>query len=73
MANFKVIWEIELYANNHTDAAKIALKWIQDWTSSAHQFYVQESGCTKVYSVDLNEGDESAELPVTDYVPLINM
>jgi len=71
MKRFKISWEIELDAETPLDAAKEAQKWIQskgnDW-----QYYVQEDGQNKdIFSVDLQEEDEDAVLPVKDYKPMI--
>lgn len=70
MANFKVVWEIELDAENHLAAAKEAQEWMKakgtDWT-----FYVQKENETDIVSVDLMEEDEDAVLPVHKYEPLI--
>jgi len=71
MANFKVVWEIELEAKNPLEAAKKAQKWLQskgdDW-----QFYVQNDETKEISSVDLAEEDEDAVLPVDDYKPIID-
>ena len=72
MAEFKVVWEIQLDAENPLDAAKKAQEWQKDYENEATQFYVQKDGEKEVFSVDLNEDDEDAVLPVDKYVPLID-
>lgn len=72
MKTFKVVWEIQLDANDPLDAAKIALKWIQG-SSQAHQFYVQEEDSKELFSVDLDEEDHDTVLPVNVYIPLIDL
>ena len=70
---FKVVWEIELEAENPLEAAKKAQNWMQDKDSLCQQFYVQQEGFEDVLaSVDLLEEDEDAVLPVTEYKPLIS-
>ena len=68
MANFKIAWEIELEATDPLTAAKEAQKWMRkdDW-----QFYVQNTETNEIHSVDLQEPDEDAVLPVVAYFPLI--
>jgi hypothetical protein len=68
MANFKVVFEIEVDANNPLAAAKEAQKWLRndDW-----QYYVQNCKTHEVFSVDLQEEDEDAVLPVKEYHPII--
>lgn len=73
MKTFKIVWEIELDANNPLDAAKTALNWIQEQSSQAHQFYVQEENSKELFSVDLDEEDQDAVLPVKEYLPLIDL
>lgn len=73
MPNFKIVWDIELEAKSPLEAAKEAQRWLQskgnDWS-----YYVQEEGKSKpIFSVDLQEEDENAVLPVTEgeYKPMI--
>lgn len=70
MANFKIVWEMELEASTPLEAAKEAQKWMQDPTAN-WQFYVQKDHSKEVFSVDLDEEDEDAVLPVTEYHPII--
>ncbi len=73
MPEFKVVWEIQLSADNPLEAAKKALGWLQDKDSICNQFYVQQEGFEDVIaSVDLSEEDCDAVLPVTEYKPLIS-
>ena len=71
MAQFKVVWEIQLEADSPLEAAKLAQEIQQDKNSSATMYYVQEDEKKEVFSVDLLEDDEDAVLP-TDYVPMID-
>lgn len=68
MANFKVVWEIDIEASNPLEAAKTAQNWMRkdDW-----QFYVQNDSTKEIYSVDLQEEDSDAVLPVNQYIPEI--
>ena len=77
MAIFKVVYEIEVEAENPLEAAKTTLEYIQDNSGLAQQFYVQEESDDEVkpiFSVDLNEEDEDAvlEIPTIMYIPLIS-
>lgn len=71
MAQFKVVWEIQLEANSPLEAAKTAREWQLDKDSSATMYYVQEDEKKEVFSVDLLEDDEDAVLPI-DYVSMID-
>ena len=68
MANYKIVWEIELEADNPLEAAKTAMEWIKD---GSQQFYVQDTDTMKLSSVDLAEDGEDAVLPANEYMPLI--
>lgn len=67
---YKVVWEIsELDAKNPLQAAKTAQNWIKQ---EAQQYYVQDQETNEIFSVDLQEEDEDAVLPVTgEYIPEI--
>lgn len=71
MAIFKVCWEIQLDAENPLEAAKLANKWLQENDNSAVQYYVQQDETKEIFSVDLDEDDEDAVLPIKDYTPII--
>ena len=71
MATFKVVFEIEVEAPNHLKAAKKIQKWM-DEGDQKWQFYVQKDGSKIVKSVDLQEDDSVAVLPVETYHPMIN-
>jgi hypothetical protein len=71
MATFKVVWEIQIEANNALHAAKIAQDWQRDIRGEANQFYVQQEDKKEVVSVDLDEEDCDAVLPVSVYHALI--
>ncbi len=70
MANFKVVWDIEVNAETPLEAAKQAQQWMQR-TDSNWQFYIQEEGKKEIFDVDLEEEDENAVLPVKNYIPMI--
>jgi hypothetical protein len=70
MAQFKVVWDIELDAESPLEAAKEAQRWMQD-SDANWQFYVQEEGKSEIFNIDLEEEDEDAVLPVENYEPLI--
>ena len=70
MAQFKVVMEITVGAETPLEAAKTVQKWLQD-PQSKWQYYVQKVGDKKIDSVDLDEEDEDAVLPVKDYEPMI--
>lgn len=68
MARFKIVWEIELEAESPLEAAKEAQRWTRhdDW-----QYYVQNTTSNEIFSVDLQEEDEDAVIPVEKYEPII--
>jgi hypothetical protein len=68
MANFRVVLEIEVDASCPLVAAQEVQRWLRtdDW-----QYYVQNRESKQVFSVDLQEEDEDAVLPVEKYIPLI--
>jgi hypothetical protein len=70
MANFRIVWEIELDSSNPLAAAVQAQRWMRanDW-----QFYVQNSETKELFSVDLSEEPEDAVIPVPlkEYIPII--
>jgi hypothetical protein len=70
MTTFKVVHEIKVEANNPLQAAKTVQNWM-DMGDINWQFYVQRENGKKVYSVDLQEHDSVAVLPVTKYEPMI--
>jgi len=65
---YSITIEIQLSAINPLDAAKQAQHWFKD---SKLQAYVQDPDTKEVFSVDLEEDDEDAVLPVNKYEPLI--
>jgi len=69
MKIYKVVMEIELYADSPLEAAK----QVQDMfleRDSSWQFYVQEDD-KDMFSVDLDAEDDDAVLPILLYNPLI--
>jgi hypothetical protein len=68
MANFKVVFEIEVDASCPLVAAADVQRMLR---KDGWQFYVQNEETKEVFSVDLQEEDEDAVLPVEKYEPLI--
>lgn len=69
MANYRLSLEIEIDANSPLDAAKKLQEWIK--FGMDFQYYVQDE-YNEIFSVDLEEDDEDAVLPLTDpYFPII--
>jgi len=69
--NYKVVFEIEVEANDELEAAKTVQKWLQN-PDDAWQFYVQPCDKSKdVFSVDLAEEDEDAVVEADNYIPII--
>lgn len=60
MKIFKVIFEIDIDADNPTDAAEKVQRMIQEETDANWQWYVNEHGSKDIYSVDLEEEIEDA-------------
>lgn len=67
---YKVVYEIEVEANSPLEAAKQVAQWLKEEDTSA-MYYVQAEDENKVVSIDLQEEDEDAVLPVHFYHPLI--
>jgi hypothetical protein len=70
MATHRVVFEIEVDAENNFEAARTVRDWLRN-PNTEWQFYVQDAETEKVMSVDLSEEDEDAVLPAIDYTPLI--
>ena len=70
MKNYKVSVEINLCGDNPLEVAKQLTEMIRDHESD-WQFYVQDEETNEIFSVDLQEEDEDAVLPVTVYEPFI--
>ena len=71
MARHKVVFEIEVEAENPLEAAKEIQSWL-DEGDQKWQFYVQP--CDKsedVFSIDLQEDDEDAVQELDNYIPMI--
>lgn len=69
MAKFNVIWDIEdIEAENPLEAAKKVQEWLRrdEW-----QFYVQNVETKEISSVDLQEEDNVAVLPVKNFKSII--
>lgn len=68
MPTYHISWEIELDAETPLEAAKIAEEWAMEknW-----QYYVQDTDTKEIFSVDLQEEDEDAVLPVDEYKSII--
>jgi hypothetical protein len=70
MTTFNVVFDIEVEGSNPLEAAKEVERWIK--AKGAHwQYYVQNVKTKEIYSVDLQEEDRNAVLPVKNYEPLI--
>jgi len=70
MATHKVVFEIEVDAEDSIEAAKTVRDWLRN-PNTEWQFYVQDTSTKRIDSVDLSEADEDAVLPVDKYEPLI--
>ena len=70
MAIFKVVHEITVEAKSPLQAAKTVQQWM-DEADQKWQFYVQKDGSKTVKSVDLDEDDSVAVLPVPVYHAMI--
>jgi hypothetical protein len=68
---FRVVWEIELDADTSLEAAKTAQEWISDSGGGCQYYYVQDVETHEIVSVDLDEDDDNAVLPVKEYQALI--
>lgn len=70
MSTHRVVFEIEVDAEDTFNAARTVRDWLRnpntDW-----QFYVQDVKTNEIDSVDLQEEDQDAVLPVKKYEPLI--
>lgn len=76
MPLFKVSHEIEVEADSPLEAAYKVNHMMDNRVFDSEaiggwQFYVQEENSTEVFSVDLDEEDENAVLPVKKYEPFI--
>jgi hypothetical protein len=70
MATHKVVFEIEVDAEDSLDAAQT----VRDWVRNHYiQFYVQNTHTKKIVSVDFENEIEDAVTTVTDYTPLIQI
>jgi len=72
MPHYKVVLEIELDAENPLEAANILTEWVKDGDDFIYM--VQDDETKELFSVDLDEVDEDAVLPIklNDYLPLID-
>jgi len=70
---YKVVYEINVDAASPLEAAKQVRDILTDRSGEAFapQFYVQPEDSVELFSVDLEEDDEDAVLPVETYHPLI--
>ena len=68
MKNFNISLELSLSAENPLEAAKLAQDLIREdnWI-----FAVQDDETKEIFTVDLDEEDEDAVLPIDDYTPII--
>jgi hypothetical protein len=70
MKDYKLSLEINLSGENPLEVSKQLTEMIRDHESD-WQFYVQDEETNEIFSVDLQEEDEDAVLPVTNYEPFI--
>jgi hypothetical protein len=70
MATHRVVFEIEVEAENSFEASRTVRDWLRN-PNTEWQFYVQDVETKEVVSVDLSEEDEDAVLPVIKYEPII--
>jgi hypothetical protein len=68
---FRIVFEIEIEAPTPLEAAKNAQEWLQNPINN-WQYYVQDTKTKEVFSVDLEEEDKDAVLPVKKYIPMIH-
>lgn len=64
MAHYKVIFEIDEYGLSPLEVAKTVQKMIKE--DGDYQWYVQNQDTKEIFSVDLDEEDEDAVLPVSN-------
>ena len=55
MPEYKVKWEIDIDADNHEKAARLALTWIKSPTSQCHVFNVKREDQRNYVEIDLDE------------------
>lgn len=73
MNQWNVIWEINTENEDLVtplDVAKYCTNIMRD-ANYDWQFYIQNDDTKEIFSVDLEEADENAVLPVKDYKPII--
>jgi hypothetical protein len=70
MKDYKLSLEINLSGENPLEVSKQLTEMIRDHESD-WQFYVQDEETNEIFSVDLQEEDEDAVLPVKNYEPFI--
>jgi len=73
MIKYQIVWEMTLNdsdANTPLDAAIVCNNMLKE-KDNYWQFYVQDYQTKEIFSVDLEENDEDAVLPVTNYKPII--
>ena len=67
---YRVVFEIEVDAQDPLAAAKEVQDWLQN-PNDNWQFYVQEDDDSNINSVDLDEDESCAVLPADNYQPMI--
>ena len=67
---YAVVYEIQVDAETPLEAAKQVQALMQD-KKNDWQYYVKNEDTDETFSVDLQEEDEDAVLPVDKYEPLI--
>lgn len=71
MANFRVILNIDIEAENPLEAAQNLEDWSKEFDTHL-TYYVQNEKTNEISSVDLDEPDEDAVLPITNNIPIEN-
>lgn len=70
MADYRVVFEIEVQAETSVDAAKKVEDWLQN-PNDHWQYYVQNVETSKIESIDLDEDESCMVCDANDYFPMI--
>jgi hypothetical protein len=71
MKMYKVVFEIEILADNPIDAVTEVASWLKD-ENNEFAFTVQDDETKEIFSIDLAEEDDDRVLQMEKYEPLIN-
>jgi hypothetical protein len=69
MANFRVILNIDIEAENPLEAAKELERWSKEFDTHL-SYYVQNEDTKEISSVDLDAEDEDAILGANNNIPI---